>query len=210
MTSWPRALQPWSPWPAAYVACGNTFRTKPSEEIGKGGQEPVPSFPFQDRQVTPLGFEGLGRDASRIRHPAPGAARQCALKDCGDSGNQAGQRAPVIEQAVWQVRAYRPVWPARSVCQDQSGVGGAVLVGFGSVCQATPRQACLWNDESARQQQQQVFAEQEQERPDFKEGANNQAAEPRILNNSTSQFNQLGLLCSPSRASPLPQGSHIS
>lgn len=30
MTSWPRALQPWSPWPAAYVACGNTFRTKPS------------------------------------------------------------------------------------------------------------------------------------------------------------------------------------
>ncbi len=29
MTSWPRALQPWSPWPAAYVACGNTFRTKP-------------------------------------------------------------------------------------------------------------------------------------------------------------------------------------
>ena len=31
MTSWPRALQPWSPWPAAYVACGNTFRTKPSD-----------------------------------------------------------------------------------------------------------------------------------------------------------------------------------
>lgn len=33
MTSWPRALQPWSPWPAAYVACGNTFRTKPSESL---------------------------------------------------------------------------------------------------------------------------------------------------------------------------------
>lgn len=37
-------------------------------------------------------------------------------------------------------------------------------------------QARLWNDESAEQQQQQVAAEQEQERPDFKEGTNNQAA----------------------------------
>lgn len=35
MTSWPRALQPWSPWPAAYVACGNTFRTKPSAQANQ-------------------------------------------------------------------------------------------------------------------------------------------------------------------------------
>jgi hypothetical protein len=28
-TSWQGALRLWSPWPAAYVVCGSTFRTKP-------------------------------------------------------------------------------------------------------------------------------------------------------------------------------------
>ena len=32
----------------------------PSEAIGKGGPEPVPSFPFHDRQVIPLGPKDLG------------------------------------------------------------------------------------------------------------------------------------------------------
>ncbi|WP_234407449.1 hypothetical protein, partial [Pseudomonas bohemica] len=30
----PRATQPWSRWPAAYVVCGNTFRTKPRDILG--------------------------------------------------------------------------------------------------------------------------------------------------------------------------------